>query len=90
MSLVSGRMIPCLTMITEIPHEKDRGGFMSLVNSIRSFGSALFSLIGGYIVVESSSGELINYDKASYFSIVMGLVTIVMAYDLHKRIHSKS
>jgi predicted MFS family arabinose efflux permease len=87
MSLVSGRMIPCFTLITEIPDGSDRGSFMSVLNSVRSLGSALFSLIGGLIIVENATGQLINYDKASYLSIVMGLVTIFLAFDLHKKLH---
>lgn len=79
MTMVSGRMIPCMTLISEVPSIDDRGFFMSVMHAFRSSGSATMTLVGGLFITESPSGELIGFDHAGYFSIVMGVVTVVMA-----------
>ena len=78
MTIVSGRMIPCMTLISSIPEQDDRGTFMGLLNSIRSMGSATATLIGGLIIVESETG-MRNFEKSGYVSISLALITILVA-----------
>ncbi|MEC7277823.1 MAG: MFS transporter [Bdellovibrionota bacterium] len=79
MTMVSGRMIPCMTLISEVPSSEDRGFFMSVLHSIRACGSATMTFLAGFIIHEGTQGELMGFDRAGYLSIVMGLATVVMA-----------
>ncbi len=78
MTIVSGRMIPCMTLISSVPAQEDRGTFMGLLNSVRSLGSATATLIGGLIIVEGSNG-MQNFDKSGFLSIFLVIVTIFVA-----------
>ncbi len=79
MTMVSGRMIPCMTLISEVPSLDDRGFFMSVMHSFRAVGSATMTLVGGLFITEMPNGKLIGFDHAGYFSIVMGVITVAMA-----------
>ena len=73
MTMISGRMIPLMTMVSDIADSDDRGTFMGLLNSIRSLGSALATVFAGFFIVETSSGKLAGFDMMGYFSIGVGL-----------------
>jgi predicted MFS family arabinose efflux permease len=86
MSLVSGRMIPCMTFITAVPSENERGAFMSVFNAFRSFGTASMSLVGGLLIGQSVTGELTNYAEVGYLSMAMGITTIGIGYAICKKL----
>lgn len=86
MSVVSGRMIPCMTYLSEIPNPEDRGSFMGILNAVRSLGSATATLIGGLIIVESSErGELLGFNHVGYLSIMMITITVIFIHFLKPR-----
>jgi len=80
MTIVSGRMIPCMTLISEVPELKERGSFMGLLNSIRSMGSASATLLAGFVIVESEMGTLLHFNWVGWLSIVVVLITVYMAF----------
>ncbi|MCR9205680.1 MAG: MFS transporter, partial [Halobacteriovoraceae bacterium] len=84
MTTVSGRMIPCMTMVSEVPDEGERGLFMSVLNSIRSTGSASMTFLAGFIITEAPTGELIGFDRTGYLAITLGLFTAVLAFKINK------
>jgi predicted MFS family arabinose efflux permease len=84
MTIISGRMIPCMTLISQVPESKDRGSFMGVLNSIRSLGTASATMVGGLIIGESASGELTNFGYAGFLAIGLTLLTIPMANQLEK------
>ena len=84
MTMISGRMIPLMTMISEISSKEDRGTFMGLLNSIRSLGSALSTLFAGMFIVETSSGVLSGFDTVGYFSISISLFLIWGCQQVHE------
>jgi DHA1 family inner membrane transport protein len=90
MSLVSGRFVPCMTMTSEVPAPQDRGAFMSLMNALRSLGTAFAALIGGFIVTENSDGVLEGYNFSGYLAIVLTFVAYLMAKEVNKINHAKS
>ncbi|MEX0799064.1 MAG: MFS transporter [Bacteriovoracaceae bacterium] len=77
MTVVSGRFIPIMTLVSEIARSKDRGTFMGLLNSIRALGSALATLAAGAIIVETPGGELEKFTDVGYLSILISLVAII-------------
>jgi DHA1 family inner membrane transport protein len=79
MMILSGRFIPLMTMVSELPECKnERGGFMSLQNSLRSLSTAMAALVGGYILVDSPSGTLFHMDRVGYVSISLTLLTCLI------------
>jgi MFS transporter, DHA1 family, inner membrane transport protein len=83
MSVVSGRMIPCMTMITEIPMPSERGTYMGLLGSVRALGSASSTFIAGLIIGQGASGELTRYHLVGYLSVALMLLSLFMAFKIH-------
>lgn len=84
MTTVSGRMIPCMTLVTEVPLLKERGIFMSVLHSIRASGSAFMTFLGGFLIGENSSGKLIHFNSAGYLSIIVGIGTIFLGKQIYQ------
>lgn len=91
MTIVSGRFIPCMTMVTAIPSNEYRGGFMALQNSIRSLGSATATLVGGAIIYESEiTGKIMNYEKVGFFACLLTIVAILVAIKVYAIINNNT
>ena len=80
MSLISGRMIPAMTLTSKVPLDHQRGQFMGILNSVRACATALGSLIVGLVVVEDSSGKLIHFDQIGKTAIAVSLISIILTY----------
>lgn len=85
MMIVSGRMIPCMTLISMVPEEDERGSFMSLTNSIRSIGSASATFLAGLMITEGSNGELMGFGKVGLISIALMFITIVIIMNVDRK-----
>lgn len=85
MTIVSGRMIPVMTMVSEVPEITERGTFMGLLNSIRSFGTASATLIAGFLISESVSGEMVGFDRVGYITIVMTILSVFVGAGVYHR-----
>lgn len=83
MMFVSGRMIPLMTMASEIASLKDRGTFMGILNSVRSFGTSIATLIAGFIIVEENN-KFVGYDTVGYLSIFIAIITFVIAIKVNR------
>ena len=86
MTIVSGRMIPAMTMVSEVPLAKERGTFMGLLNSIRSFGMAMATMIGGMIITQSSSGKIEGFGNVGLITIAVTIFSIFLAMPVYKKI----
>jgi len=84
MTMVSGRMIPLMTMVSEISATKDRGTFMGLLNSIRSLGSAIATIFAGVFIYENDVGTLSGFDQVGYFSIFLSFLIIFGCKHVYK------
>lgn len=79
MMVVSGRFIPVMTLVSEVAKSDERGTFMGLVNSIRSLGSALATLIGGAVIIETSNGKLEKFDLVGIYSIGISVLAVIFS-----------
>jgi predicted MFS family arabinose efflux permease len=86
MIMVSGRMIPCMTLISAVPSSEERGGYMGVVNSLRAFGSASATFIGGFIISESANGQLVGFSKAGLLAIAVTLLSCGLGFFLAKKV----
>lgn len=90
MMIVSGRMIPSMTLISSIPKDVDRGSFMAFTNSLRSLGSALSTFFAGFIISEQATGQLTGFDTAGYISILFSFLTIFLAKEISKQVYANT
>ncbi len=88
MTLVSGRMIPCMTLVSEVPEVHERGLFMSTLNSIRALGRGIMTFLAGFLIVETSDGNLSGFDTAGILSIAIALITIYLANKVYKTVQT--
>ncbi len=79
MAMVSGRMIPVMTMVSQVPDQKDRGTFMGLLNSLRSFGTASATMMAGVLITEDLNGNIVGFDRVGYITISLTLISIFVA-----------
>lgn len=79
MILVSGRMIPGMTMITAVPSSSERGSFMAILNSLRATGSATATFIAGLIIMETQDGTLLHFNRVGYLSVFIIFISLVLA-----------
>lgn len=85
MIMVSGRMIPCMTLISAVPDSDERGGYMGVVNSLRSFGSATATFLGGFVITQTASGKLEGFSNAGFFAIFITIVSCILGYMLARK-----
>lgn len=90
MTMVSGRMIPCMTLISEVPAEDERGLFMSVLHSIRASGSASMTFLAGFFISETSQGQLLGFNHTGYLSILLGAGTTILAYRIWQKVEQRS
>lgn len=81
MAFVSGRMIPAMTLVSEIPSDEERGRFMAVMNSFRAFGVATSALISGFLISETEE-KIIGHDNLSYYSIALSIIALLMSYKI--------
>lgn len=84
MTLVSGRMIPAMTLITSSIDSALRGSFMSLNSAVQQLSSGLASLLAGGILSIAPDGRLLHYHWVGYFACLMTLVSVVLAWQLNR------
>ena len=77
--LISGRIIPAMTMITSSVRPERRGGFMSINSSIQQLGSGIASYVAGLIVVKTAAGTYQDYDMVGYLAIFASIIAIFVA-----------
>lgn len=77
--IVTGRMIPAISMITSTALPKNRGSFMSFNSSVQQLSAGVAAFIGGAIVIENEAGKLEHYNIVGYIAVVSSLFAIYAA-----------
>lgn len=79
--VMSGRMVPGMTMISSVAPPETRGSFMSFLNCVQQFTAAIAAAIAG-MIVEDRGGHFVHYEKVGYIAVVFSLVAVVLAQRL--------
>ncbi|MFT5997835.1 MAG: DHA1 family inner membrane transport protein [Neolewinella sp.] len=74
--VASGRNVPATTMITSVVRPENRGGFMSIRQSINEMALFSSTVIAGFIITEGPDGKLEHYEWLGYFTIVMSVLAV--------------
>lgn len=87
---VFSRLIPSQALISLVPELRDRGAFMSINSSIQQIGGGFASLIGGLIIAQSSTGQLLHYNILGYVTIVSFFIAAAFLFNVHRRLAEKN
>ena len=74
--VASGRNVPATTMITSVVRPENRGGFMSIRQSVNEMALFASTLIAGFIITEGPDGKLEHYEWLGYFTILMSVLAV--------------
>jgi predicted MFS family arabinose efflux permease len=74
--VASGRNVPATTMITSVVRPENRGGFMSIRQSINEMALFASTVIAGFIITEGPDGKLEHYEWLGYFTILMSVIAV--------------
>ncbi|MBF0420523.1 MAG: MFS transporter [Magnetococcales bacterium] len=75
--LISGRMIPAITIITSAAEPKLRGTFMSLNGTVQSLSMGLATMIAGLVITQNIKGEIIGYQEVGYIAVFSNMLAIL-------------
>ncbi len=74
--VASGRSVPATTMITSVVRPENRGGFMSIRQSINEMALFASTVIAGFIITEGPDGKLEHYEWLGYFTMGMSVLAV--------------
>jgi MFS family permease len=87
---VTSRMIPTQALVSAVPDMKDRGAFMSINSSVQQLGGGIASVLGGWMISQNASGQIVHYDLLGYVTIGAFLICIVMMYYVNGYVSRKT
>lgn len=76
---ISGRMVPAMTMVSSSAPTEKRGSYMSFVSATQQFSAAMAAAIAGFIIVESETKALLNFEKVGFIAIAFSVVAIILS-----------
>jgi predicted MFS family arabinose efflux permease len=74
--LVSGRMIPAMTIITSAAEPRLRGTFMSVNGTVQSVSMGLATTLSGFIITQDG-GRIAGYPAVGYVAIAANVLAIL-------------
>ncbi len=84
-TVMSGRMIPGMAMISSAVEPRLRGTFMTLNSAVQSASMGLAALVAGLIIGRDAQGQLTLYWVAGLLGVVASLFSVWLAG--HLRLH---
>lgn len=75
--VMSGRMVPAITLVTGTVPPQKRGSFMAVSSSLQQFTSAGASFIAGLVVIKNADGHLLHYPTVGYIGVVMTILAVL-------------
>jgi predicted MFS family arabinose efflux permease len=84
-TMMSGRMIPGMAMISSAVEPRWRGTFMTLNSAVQSASMGLAALVAGLIIGRDAQGQLTGYWVAGLLGVLASLLSVWLAG--HLRLH---
>ncbi|SMO46254.1 MFS transporter [Solitalea koreensis] len=75
----SGRMVPAQTITTAVVPPQKRGSFMSIRASVQQLGTAMASLLSGFMVTSTTTGPLLGYNYVGFLAVGVSCITLFIA-----------
>jgi predicted MFS family arabinose efflux permease len=89
-TVATSRAVTAQAMISNVVHADQRGSFMSFNSSVQQLGTALASVVSGFVVVKNSGGKLLRYDWVGYISIIVLLLALILGRYLFTDMEKKA
>lgn len=74
--LISGRMVPAMTIIVSSAQPIFRGTFMSLNTTVQSLSMGLATLLGGLLITQDVRGAIVGYAGIGLIAVMSNLMAI--------------
>lgn len=87
---ITSRMISASALMSAVPEAKDRGAFMGINSSVQQVSGGLAAMLAGWIVKESPSGSLSNYNILGYVVVFAILITIALMNYINNYVKRKT
>lgn len=88
--VATGRAVTAQAMISQVVKSGQRGSFLSFNSSVQQLGTALASLVAGFIVTQNSKGQLHHYERVGYLSVGVLLLGFFLGRFLFGDLDKKS
>lgn len=75
--LISGRMIPAMTIITSAARPRLRGTFMAINGTVQSLTMGLATTLAGFIITQDSTGQIVGYPWVGYVAVLANFLAIL-------------
>jgi predicted MFS family arabinose efflux permease len=76
MVLMSGRMVPMQALLTTVPEPSRRGAFLSANSALQAVGTGSGAWIGGLMLGDSPTGQIIGYGTVGWVAVAIALVGV--------------
>ena len=73
-------MVPAMTMVSSSAPTEKRGSYISFVSATQQFSAAAAASIAGIIIVESKTGQLLNFNTVGLIAIAFSIVAILLSF----------
>lgn len=78
MTVIFGRMVPSMALVSALPQMHDRGAFMSINSSLQQIAGGIAAALGGLIVIQKTeTSPLENYNTVG---VVVGVLSLVCIF----------
>jgi predicted MFS family arabinose efflux permease len=86
---VTSRLISASALTSIVPDAPDRGAFMAVNSSIQQIAGGVASAAAGYIVTQTESGALHNYDVLGYVVVVSIVISVGLLFRINRAVSAK-
>ena len=76
--VATGRAVTAQAMISEVVKSEQRGSYLSFNSSVQQLGTAIASLIAGFIVIQNAEGKLLFFEWVGYISILVLILGLLL------------
>lgn len=84
--VATGRGVTAQAMVSNVVEPEHRGSFMSFNSSVQQLGTAIASLLAGFIVTNSANGKIEHYNWLGYISVIILLACLFLGRYLFAKI----
>jgi predicted MFS family arabinose efflux permease len=84
--VATGRGVTAQAMVSNVIEPEHRGSFMSFNSSVQQLGTAIASLLAGFIVTNSANGKIEHYNWLGYISVIILLACLFLGRYLFAKI----
>ena len=84
--VATGRAVTAQAMISEVVKSEQRGSYLSFNSSVQQLGTAIASLIAGFIVIQNAKGRLLFFEWVGYISIMVLILGLLAGRYLFSRL----